>query len=94
MKTNFLIVVCAFTVAIFSQATEIDAQAQRLMGLETAALAAKSLPPRVAAYGSVLSPAPLIELFRQTEAAKTRSEERRVGKECQGLCRSRWSPYH
>ena len=23
-----------------------------------------------------------------------RSEERRVGKECQGLCRSRWSPYH
>ena len=25
---------------------------------------------------------------------KKRSEERRVGKECQGLCRSRWSPYH
>ena len=23
-----------------------------------------------------------------------RSEERRVGKECAGLCRSRWSPYH
>ena len=23
-----------------------------------------------------------------------RSEERRVGKECQGLCRSRWSPCH
>ena len=23
-----------------------------------------------------------------------RSEERRVGKECQTLCRSRWSPYH
>ena len=25
---------------------------------------------------------------------KTRSEERRVGKECLRLCRSRWSPYH
>ena len=25
---------------------------------------------------------------------KTRSEERRVGKECERLCRSRWSPYH
>ena len=25
---------------------------------------------------------------------KGRSEERRVGKECQTLCRSRWSPYH
>ena len=27
-------------------------------------------------------------------APTTRSEERRVGKECLRLCRSRWSPYH
>ena len=26
--------------------------------------------------------------------ARVRSEERRVGKECRALCRSRWSPYH
>jgi heme/copper-type cytochrome/quinol oxidase subunit 3 len=26
--------------------------------------------------------------------ASYRSEERRVGKECRRLCRSRWSPYH
>src|SRR3546814_13227117 len=26
--------------------------------------------------------------------AQTRSEERRVGKECVSTCRSRWSPYH
>src|SRR3546814_503367 len=26
--------------------------------------------------------------------ASTRSEERRVGKECVSTCRSRWSPYH
>src|SRR3546814_13070857 len=26
--------------------------------------------------------------------ALTRSEERRVGKECVSTCRSRWSPYH
>ena len=25
---------------------------------------------------------------------QVRSEERRVGKECLRLCRSRWSPYH
>ena len=25
---------------------------------------------------------------------QSRSEERRVGKECLRLCRSRWSPYH
>ena len=26
--------------------------------------------------------------------AAGRSEERRVGKECHSVCRSRWSPYH
>ena len=29
-----------------------------------------------------------------TTGAAGRSEERRVGKECEDLCRSRWSPYH
>jgi RNA recognition motif-containing protein len=38
--------------------------------------------------------------FGQVTSAKvmmdrdSRSEERRVGKECRRLCRSRWSPYH
>ena len=26
--------------------------------------------------------------------SEIRSEERRVGKECASMCRSRWSPYH
>src|SRR3546814_19123240 len=36
------------------------------------------------------------EFQRLIEAgtSKPRSEERRVGKECVGTCRSRWSPYH
>jgi glucose-1-phosphate adenylyltransferase len=29
-----------------------------------------------------------------SRAWRMRSEERRVGKECRRLCRSRWSPYH
>src|SRR3546814_11160467 len=29
-----------------------------------------------------------------TQDLEYRSEERRVGKECVGTCRSRWSPYH
>ena len=29
-----------------------------------------------------------------TRRCARRSEERRVGKECVSLCRSRWSPYH
>ena len=28
------------------------------------------------------------------ELTDRRSEERRVGKECASMCRSRWSPYH
>ena len=41
------------------------------------------------------------QLERQVETIRNlvdsyvaRSEERRVGKECLRLCRSRWSPYH
>ena len=41
--------------------------------------------------GSSLS---LRVLDQGTFYEKTRSEERRVGKECLRLCRSRWSPYH
>jgi 5-methyltetrahydropteroyltriglutamate--homocysteine methyltransferase len=36
------------------------------------------------------APAPGIEPL----SVLGRSEERRVGKECRRLCRSRWSPYH
>ena len=32
-------------------------------------------------------------IFPSTKEA-SRSEERRVGKECTSWCRSRWSPYH
>ena len=31
---------------------------------------------------------------RKVVEAFNRSEERRVGKECASMCRSRWSPYH
>ena len=34
-----------------------------------------------------------VEFGKLMEGAR-RSEERRVGKECVRLCRSRWSPYH
>ena len=32
--------------------------------------------------------------YRAQRGTAPRSEERRVGKECLRLCRSRWSPYH
>ena len=37
---------------------------------------------------------PAIDVIISTGGTGFRSEERRVGKECPQLCRSRWSPYH
>ena len=40
---------------------------------------------------------PVVEVMRASPrcgSSSTGSEERRVGKECERLCRSRWSPYH
>ena len=34
------------------------------------------------------------ENFDLQHVKEERSEERRVGKECNQVCRSRWSPYH
>src|SRR3546814_14270056 len=51
--------------------------------------------------GVAESPDAFLELFSDRVAARawldqyqTRSEERRVGKECVSTCRSRWSPDH
>ena len=44
-----------------------------------------------------LRPMPLLLLLTwllQRTDGVARSEERRVGKECEVPCRSRWSPYH
>ena len=47
-------------------------------------------PPRFAAKGQPLSILAKVQVGDSPIKAVTRSEERRVGKEC----RSRWSPYH
>ena len=39
-------------------------------------------------------PAGRIAMILAWVGSMVRSEERRVGKECQSVCRSRWSPYH
>ena len=70
MKIKLLIPAIALLAAGFSRALEVNAEAQRLLGLQTAPLANKTLPPEVPVYGSVLPPAPLIDLFRQITAAQ------------------------
>src|SRR3546814_15272369 len=52
-----------------------------LGGVAGLAIAAALMPAVSAASGGMI-------------ALPTRSEERRVGKECVSTCRSRWSPYH
>ena len=74
MTTKLLLTVLILAAAGFSLAAEIEPDSQRLLGVETANLAVKSLPPEIAVYGSVLSPAPLIDLFRQIGAAQAAME--------------------
>ena len=48
--------------------------------------------PALEGEGSISPENPVWIEFARSMAQ--RSEERRVGKECQSVCRSRWSPYH
>ena len=48
---------------------------------------------KVHARGKPLGPDVDLGVIAKTTAG-FRSEERRVGKECASMCRSRWSPYH
>src|SRR3546814_2987876 len=50
--------------------------------------------PKRAWWADVSCPADEHGLASYDQWRMTRSEERRVGKECVSTCRSRWSPYH
>src|SRR3546814_13495993 len=52
------------------------------------------LPGVGATAATMLSYAVAKRFSRRPEAFGTRSDERRVGKECVSTCRSRWSPSH
>jgi protein ImuB len=64
------------------EAALLDEVERRLRGLGFSARAA-------------LAPGPaLARALARFSTVRMRSEERRVGKECRRVCRSRWSPYH
>ena len=43
---------------------------------------------------TIIVPGDSVQALSVQEVPEVRSEERRVGKECASMCRSRWSPYH
>ena len=51
-------------------------------------------PPNVTCGDPPETYCALVSVWGASGAGMLRSEERRVGKECLRLCRSRWSPYH
>src|SRR3546814_14428056 len=66
-----------------------DAQVDRLHGV------LDGTAPAAQPAGENDVAASTLAVFREArELRRTRSEERRVGKECVSTCRSRWSPYH
>src|SRR3546814_3950362 len=67
-----------------------------LMLLAGAAHAAGSSMPWEGPLQSILESiqGPVARIIAVIIIIATRSEERRVGKECVSTCRSRWSPYH
>lgn len=48
----------------------LDAKTQQLVGLQTASLAAATLPPEIKAYGNVLDPAPIAALVSDVVSAR------------------------
>ena len=76
----------------FARAASALAAAVSLAGFASIAHAQDKGPIRIGFLPPITGPlaspgAEMVNGFR-------RSEERRVGKECQSVCRSRWSPYH
>src|SRR3546814_15389875 len=73
-----------------------DVAQHRVAVAETAAIAA--FARRIATQIIEHRRTTEIRLLRRAQAGPgkghTRSEERRVGKECVSTCRSRWSPYN
>src|SRR3546814_2897913 len=66
-----------------------SARLRRLLSIAHASTAASRIGPRI-----VMKPHSMMCLLYPLDTGTTRSEERRVGKECVSTCRSRWSPYH
>ena len=78
-------------------AREVDLAVHSLKDVPTAlppGLVLSALLERADPRDALISSGPRLAELGPGATVGTRSEERRVGKECSSPCRSRWSPYH
>src|SRR3546814_8797170 len=78
---------CALVTGVQTCALPIYDSNQELIGQGVANLI---LP----LFGGIAATGAIARTATNFRNGATRSEERRVGKECVSTCRSRWSPYH
>ena len=60
--------------ACFASAGEVTPEMREILGIKTAALEKYQLQPQISTSGAVLSPAPLLELYRQIESARVAAD--------------------
>src|SRR3546814_8013439 len=82
---NFIHVFCVFLFFFFKQKTAYEMRISDW----SSDVCSSDLTSRSSPNVSARMPG-----ARLPGSLSTRSEERRVGKECVSTCRSRWSPYH
>src|SRR3546814_18084745 len=83
--------VCSSDLAIFSRGPRGAKRTGVFIGGRNAVLALDMLG---AARKAMVPPFEISVFADPAGSFTTRSEERRVGKECVSTCRSRWPPYH
>src|SRR3546814_12357676 len=84
-------------VAAIGQKMRGEAVAQRMWGRRVRQAEPAAHPAHLALYHAGVewaAPCAAEQRFVGCQLVRTRSEERRVGKECVSTCRSRWSQYH
>src|SRR3546814_9588714 len=88
----YMTVIFIFLLLFFFSSRRRHTRCALVTGVQTSALPI-SVGGEQDGVGQVLD-VPFIPQLRNNLASQSRSEERRVGKECVSTCRSRWSPYH
>ena len=81
-------------IEVISRYMDIDAEALDVKITETESDSNNGTVPALVYNFGLTEQSMFHEIDPDSIDHQRRSEERRVGKECASMCRSRWSPYH